>query len=49
MKMNMYLIKKSSCLSTRDLQWRPGDDASSGTNTTCDAIVCDVGYGVEKS
>ena len=26
----------------------PGDDASSDTNTTCDAIICDVGYGVEN-
>ena len=35
------------CLSTRDLQCS-GDSLSSESSTTCDAIVCDVGYGVEN-
>ena len=35
-------------MSTRDLHNAPGDDASSGTNTACDAIMCDVNHHVQN-
>ena len=46
--MKMNVSGNQSCLSTRDLHNDPGDDASSGTNTRCDAILCSENYRVSN-